>query len=56
MLVIGCLGLPQAFLKQTILSGQAGLGESAAHKSLAGLFLCWGVGADRVYRLPPAPP
>ena len=36
MLVIGCLGLPQAFLKQTLLSGQVGLGESAAHKGPAG--------------------
>ena len=36
MLVIGCLGLPQAFLKQTLLSGQVGLGESATPKGPTG--------------------
>ena len=55
--MVECLGLPQAFLKQTILSGQVGLGDPAALsvllvlcKFLLLVFLVWRGG--RVSQLP----
>ena len=38
LLVVGCLSFSQAFLKQTILSGQAGLGDTAALSVLLVLY------------------